>query len=165
LLSGSAVADLDRQRQALGVSLLDWRLQAGVPHSSFFRYLKGAPVPRPVQQRLAAALERLGRAAPEEDAAHALLVAVSFGGFQAQAMGIAALFAAPDRCALMARDIALYGVNQMAGVRQAVLARHVGLTRARVCQAIRAIEDLRDADTAFDRALARLIFEITGQEE
>lgn len=59
------------------------------------------------------------------------------------------------------RRMAIYALNQFAGISQVKLARAAGMTKGAVCMALKEIEDSRDAK-GLDEALERLEAAITG---
>lgn len=176
--AGGVFAAMDRERALTGVTIQALCAAADTSLRAYHYYRAGVMRPgRPALQALQSALDRLARR-PEGDTGERLARA-ALGGFLAQAAGLHGIDVAvvralgrhnkgmaedQFRAASAARQLAIYLVNQEVGLRQAVLARLVGQSRAAVCLAIRAIEDRRGSDRAFDRAVKRIISTVTGGE-
>lgn len=161
LLSGG-LAGVERRREKIGQTIETLCTAAGVPRRSYLRWRQTNSAPsRPVLQRLTAALDRLELGGGSGERGDDRLIAATLGGFKAQAA--AALPAHLNRETLIGH-VAIYCANQFAGVRQARLAAHLGLTRAAICQAIRRIEELRD-DAGFDAAIRTITRTIIDEED
>lgn len=176
-LSGTGAAArltaIERQRRQAGLSQAELCAAADLS-SEWYRTVLAAPqlARSSVLARLEAALRRLagaGRdAAPLAAAVYAACLALA-----AMECGLdpAAVRAADPRRgatadpawrqAALARQVALYAMNTMFGLRQRLIAAAAGLTPAAVCLALRSIEDRRD-DAAMEALLVRLERLLTG---
>lgn len=173
LLSGT-LAEIERQRRALGISSEMLAARAGLSRSTYVRAIGTASARPATVRRLEAALAALRserRAVREPDT---ILIRAVYGGFVASIavhMGVRPddvhaqdprLGATADpewRRLAQVRQAAIYLTNTVVDVRQARLAHVLGLTTAAVCLGLRSVEDRRD-DPDFDALLERLTADV-----
>lgn len=169
---------IEQERLSLAIGVGALCREAAVDETLFRRYRSGRVKPgRANLQQLQSALDRLAKRNDGDTQERTLRAA--FGGFLVATSRFykvkveivrklgstnkdlpkAIFMRASD-----ARQLALYLVNQEVGLRQADAARLVGQSRVAVHLAVRAIEDRRDAEPKFDRAVRRIISDVTGEQ-
>ncbi len=180
LSAGARLDEIERIRKKKSVRQCDLADAAGISETGYRRYLRNpGPISDRVLDRLERALDRLdGRAKPKADpdlvrgvyagflvqmAAHYSVTVDQVRASDPQRAEAGSASGIWYRCA-HARQAAIYLTNTAIAVKQRRLAELLDLTPAAVCLAIKDVEDRRD-DPAFDQALKRATWMITGRDE
>jgi len=168
------LAALERERAVRGLSINALAIAAGI---SAFWYRTLVRSPLRASDAMIARVARALRQADAKRTAELAHVELMYGGFLAavchelelrvdlvrEADPTAGKNNGPGGHATStARQLAIYLVNQHAGVKQRALARAVGVSPAAICIALRAIEDARDS-SAIDALIETVSRQVTGR--
>lgn len=173
----TGILTIERQRRGLGMSQAELAIGAGISEK-WYRLILRDPsrASDPVLQRLRMAVRARSQRADASPASlivhHIYQVLLAFVCVELS-LDVAFVRAADPRrgatadpawrAAAKARQMAVYLLNTVSGVKQRHIAAAIGLTPAAVCLALQSVEDSRD-DPAIDAALNRLAGLIGAEE-